>query len=105
MEHRTINARYKRSLLSCIVSPSNHNLYAVGGESDYNSPDLIRLNSIEYISTIDIYQNTWQYTSNGLTNVTSQSRVISSDTDIFVIGGRDWNDNPSNLVHVINYYK
>ena len=60
----------RRLDLSCIVSPSNHNLYAVGGLTGYNDSDWIRLNSIEYISTINIYQNTWQYTSNGLTNVT-----------------------------------
>ena len=32
----------------------------------------------------------------------SQSRLVSYDTDIFVIGGRDWNNNPSNLVHIID---
>ena len=32
----------------------------------------------------------------------SLSRLVSHDTDIFVIGGRGLNNNPSKLVHVID---
>ena len=81
---------------SCIISP-NKQLYAIGGYHYQTG----RLQTIEFISTIDINSNVWSYTAKSLSQAISGTRCVLLEHDIYVIGGLT-NGAEINTVHIID---
>ena len=72
----------RRGYFSCIIS-SNMKLYAIGGyQGDSTNTD-----TIEYIPTDNIHQNTWEYTLTTMDETLYGTRAVSYFDTIFVIGG------------------
>ncbi len=72
----------KRSSHSCSISLLNHKLYSIGGYSQAET----KLDSIEYISIIDINTKQWQYTNTELSQALVQSRSVVHNEYVYVIG-------------------
>eukprot|EP01084_Bolivina_argentea_P093945 168915_1 len=75
-----------RDACSCVVS-NNNKLYVIGGNGD--SPNFY-LSTIEYISTTDINNNTWQFLT-GTFNTWAQTRAVLYEHIVFIIGGQRYN--------------
>ena len=94
------NMTTRRAELSCIVSPNNK-LYAIGGAIG-KFQNKVRLDSIEFISTININLGTWSYTQQNLTQPLSSTGCVVNSNNIFIIGGK-FNDTVyTDKVHIIN---
>ncbi len=90
-----------RRAFACIVSPINNKLYAIGGHTVHESTAFY-LSTVEYISTTNIHQNSWQYTINNMSLGLWLLRSVIYGTKIYTIGGNDGNDNAQNVVHIID---
>ena len=89
------NMNTPRGYFSCIVSP-NKRLYAIGG---HNGDDFLA--SIEVISTIDIKNNHWSHIQN-LSDPSVESRTVSLDHYVYIIGGWLGGQVHTNKVHIID---
>eukprot|EP01083_Nonionella_stella_P019529 54236_1 len=83
---------------ACIVHPTNHALYAIGGTADN---DRITLSSIETIEIDNVQQKTWAFTE-PLSQVVAFTKCVAYRNAIYVIGGADKSWIATNKVHVIN---
>ena len=90
------NMNTRRAYISCIVSPNN-NLYAIGGQNTNGE-----LDSIEFISTININFGTWSYTQQNLSQPLAVTGCVAKSENVFIIGGSYVGLTYTDKVHIIN---
>ena len=93
-----------RGMFSCIVS-SNNALYAAGGVGfDFDQEDPEWLDTIEFISTTEIYTQSWEYVQGTFNLGFSQTRMIAHGNYVYIFGGYQdlTGDKASHLVYTIN---